>query len=59
VFDSDVLYYDDQYSTGATRKQSYLTDSGSVYRIAGVSDWSVQAGIRIYLGKRHVKQGVL
>jgi uncharacterized Zn-binding protein involved in type VI secretion len=36
--------------------QSFATYRGFQYRITEVSDWTEQAGVRVYLGKRHVDQ---
>lgn len=54
---TESIYIADLYTNG-TRKQSYLTDGGTVYRVAGKSDVANPAGYYVYLCKRHVKQGV-
>ena len=59
IYTSAPLYYTDQYQVGAGyQRQSFVTWAGIEYRISDAAEWVTQAGIRVYLGKRHVEQGV-
>lgn len=53
------LYILDQFNSGVLKRQSYLTYSDTSYRIMAYQDWTLQAGIRVYQGRRHVQQQVL
>lgn len=57
VYTHEELYFTDQYATGAAQKQSFVTYRGFNYRVEEVADWMPQAKVRVYLAKRHVKQG--
>jgi len=59
IFTSASLYMIDQYAEGAQIKQSFVTYGGVNYRVAEVADWVAQAGVFVYLAKRHVKQDVV
>ena len=50
----DELFIADQSDTD--RKQSFITYSGTNYRVMNFADWLDQAGVRVYQGRRHVKQ---
>lgn len=52
------LYIDDVYAPSATRKQSFITHAGTIYRVSQCLDWMQQAGVRVYLAERHVRQQV-
>lgn len=52
IYTEDILYVQDQGET----KQSYVTYSGRSYRVMNEADWAQQAGVRVYLGRRHVEQ---
>lgn len=50
------LYFTDQYAAWEGQRQSFVTYQGIEYRVENYADWNPQAGIRVYLAKRHVKQ---
>lgn len=52
IYTAETLYVQDQ--GGLT--QSYATYQGQVYRIVQEADWIQQAGVYVYLGRRHVTQ---
>jgi len=54
IYTTGALYIDDMYTSGAARQQSFVTYSGFQYRVANVADWTQQAGMFVYLAKRHV-----
>lgn len=59
IYTQDTLYIDDQYDTGSRGKQSYITFQNFKYRVVNVADWAAQAGMKVYLAKRHVKQDIV
>ena len=58
IITASPLYIDDVYTT-SRGKQSFITYGGLSYRVANNSDWTPQAGLQVYLAKRHVKQAVV
>lgn len=59
IFTHAPLYMVDQYEEGEQVKQSFVTYAGVNYRVAEVADWTAQAGVYVYLAKRHVKQDIV
>jgi hypothetical protein len=59
IFTHDTLHMVDQYEEGEQVKQSFVTYAGVKYRVAEVADWTAQAGVFVYLAKRHVKQDIV
>lgn len=59
IFTQETLFMVDMYDEGAQQKQSFVLYSGLNYRVAELSDWTPQAGVNVYLGKRHVRQDVI
>jgi hypothetical protein len=53
------LYIDDSYAEGSRSKQSFVLYQGWNYRIVDVSDWTPQAGMKVYLARRHVVQDLV
>ena len=56
IYTETELYIADIYTPGTNPKQSFVTYGGFVYRVVEVADWTGQAGVRVYLGRRHVTQ---
>lgn len=54
--EAEELYILDQCGLGEPKRQSFLTYSGISFRIMAYQDWTLQAGIRVYQGRRHVQQ---
>lgn len=59
IFTTDTLYWADVYPRDESPKQSFVTYGNYQYRIAAADDWTAQAGMKIYLGKRHVTQDLV
>ena len=61
IITEDTLFLLDQTDAiaPADRKQSFVTYSGLVYRVMNYADWGQQAGVRVYQGRRHVKQNFI
>ena len=59
LYTSELLYVDDMYdpNSGLPRKQSFVTYSATQYRVSDFRDWRTQAGVYVYLCKRHIAQG--
>lgn len=57
IYTKAVLYFTDQYAEGEAQRQSFVTYQGIRYRVEEVADWTPQAGLRVYLAKRHVVPG--
>lgn len=56
IYTEAELYIADIYTPGTSPKQSFVTYQGFIYRVVEVADWMGQAGVRVYLGRRHVAQ---
>jgi len=52
IYTSSTLHIQDQGET----KQSDVVYGGRNYRVSNEADWTQQAGVRVYLAKRHVRQ---
>lgn len=59
IYTEDELFIFDIYPTTGSRKQSFIIYSGLNYRIMDHANWIDQAGVRVYQGRRHVKQDVV
>ncbi len=56
----DDLYFLDNYTIGVTiRKQSFFPYHNNQYRIIGVSDFTDQAGVKVYLATKHIAQDLV
>ena len=56
IYTEATLYIADIYTPGTKPKQSFVTYGSFVYRVVEEADWSGQAGVKVYLGRRHVTQ---
>ncbi len=56
IYTKYVLFIIDIFGPDDVRRQSYLTYSGSSYRIMHYQDWMQQAGVNVYLGRQHIEQ---
>lgn len=57
IYTSADLFIDDIYDDGERGKQSFVTYQGTEYKVVELSDWTIQAGVKVYRASRHVKQG--
>jgi hypothetical protein len=58
---NDILYWIDNFEAQPfvdddLRKQSFIMYGGNEYRVTGASDFTPQAGHKVYLAKKHVRQ---
>lgn len=58
IYTEELLSIADSFAPLSAKTQSFLTYSGSSYRIMGHQDWSGQAGVHVYQGRRHVRQQI-
>lgn len=58
IYTVEELYITDIYQLGEAKRQSFLMYSGFSYRILAYQDWIQQAGVRVYQGRRHVRQQI-
>ena len=59
IHTKEELYITDIFGLGEAKLQSFLTYSGFSYRILNYQDWMQQAGVRVYQGRRHIRQKVI
>lgn len=55
IYTMGILYMIDKGDT----RQSFVDYNGMQYRICADNDWRTQAGCKVYLGRRHVKQDLV
>jgi len=53
IYTAEKLYVQDR----GEKKQSFVTSNGMQYRVVDEADWTAQAGVRVYLARRHISQG--
>lgn len=56
ILSSEPLYIEDLYEAGERNQQSFVDYGGLTYRVSNEANWEPQAGMKVYLAKRHVKQ---
>ena len=56
ILSAEPLYIEDIYEKGKRNKQSFIAYGSANYRVANEANWELQAGMKAYLAKLHVKQ---